>query len=145
MRSRGGGPPYHVLKARILASTPNISSKRLEKSICDAEYHKARWINHHDSLAVYSPNCTKQGFVSFSGIIGSCIACSLVLHLKTFQNALRHTPSLKQKHTPKRYRNEVLGECFLRHIDVYDLVMLVCVLLNVISSCTYYNYYFLVG
>ena len=45
--------------------------------------------------------------------------CRFVLKLKALQNALRRPPPEKPKHTPKRYRNEILGECYLRHTDVH--------------------------
>lgn len=121
--STGGAPPYHVLKTAIIKRTPDVSDSELEKRIHAEEYHQARWINKHDVLAIYSPNCLKTGFVSFDGITGCCIVCRFLLKLKTLQNALRRPPPEKPKHTPKRYRNEVLGECYLRHADVHDLVM----------------------
>ncbi|KAK7686046.1 hypothetical protein QCA50_010858 [Cerrena zonata] len=78
------------------------------------------------SSAVYSPTCLKRGFVSFGGIISCCARCYALLRLKTFCNALYHTPCEvpNAKFTPKSYRNPLMGEAFLRHQDVYHLFMM---------------------
>ena len=122
----GGAPPYTVLRARYQNEDPSLTTEALERLVVTAQHHEARWFNNHKASAVYSPSCEKRAFVSATGVIGSCATCLLVLSLKTFMNALNRPTPKHPKFTPKRYRNPILGECFLKHTDVYDLVVLVC-------------------
>ena len=135
----GGAPPYTVLRARFQSEDPNSTPEQLERLIVAAQHHEARWINNHKASAVYSPNCQKHAFVSATGVIGCCATCLLVLSLKTFVNALNRPTPKHPKFTPKRYRNPILGECFLKHTDVYDLVVLVrsSLLIDLLPSLTH--------
>jgi hypothetical protein len=89
-----------------------------------AEPAQAKWLNEHGIGVIYSTSCTAKGIIGANGIIIACRKCCQLLKLKSFLNALRRKDPKPEnaKFTPKAYRNEVVGDAYLCHKDVKDLV-----------------------
>ncbi|KAH7925630.1 hypothetical protein BV22DRAFT_421960 [Leucogyrophana mollusca] len=60
-------------------------------------------------------------------VVMPCHQCSHVIRFKRFRNALRR-PKIKENanFTPKSFRNEILEEASQRHMDVQELMEMVC-------------------
>jgi hypothetical protein len=88
-----------------------------------SERAQAKWLNEHNMECIFSPKCHGDTIVK-EGNPTPCSSCLQILRLKTFRNAIRRPPPKKgnAKFTPKAFRNEVLGQAYLRHRDVQELM-----------------------
>ncbi|KAM5544147.1 hypothetical protein V8D89_002196 [Ganoderma adspersum] len=126
----GGARRRDILKAEVLRAhartgrRKQLSLKQLNLCVLAAERAEAQWFNHHTTGTVTSSECQRRGHLSSSGDILPCSDCMKVLKLKLFMNALRKAPPQRgyAKFTPKAYRNPVVGEAYLRHRDVQELM-----------------------
>lgn len=132
----GGAPHQSILKNQLLVANRQnhrrhhkLSVKELENQIKAAEHAQALWSNNHYAGVVYSIKCTSRATLGYDGsTVTPCDECMKLLHLKVFRNALRRLPPKKGnwKFTPKRYRNQLLGEAYMRHTDVQEFMEKVC-------------------
>lgn len=93
------------------------------------EHVKAIWVNNHYLSVVFSSKCLGQSIcLPGSDVIKPCQPCKMVLQYQVFCNTLRHPKPKKGKvkFTPKENRNEIVGEAYLRHTDVQELMEMVC-------------------
>ncbi|KAA1468573.1 hypothetical protein DENSPDRAFT_814932 [Dentipellis sp. KUC8613] len=84
-----------------------------------------KWLNKHSLGAVFSTKCAGQASPSPSiPDYAPCTQCLHLLHLHTFQNALNVPLPLDKntKFTPKQYRSSALGDLYLRHQGLQELV-----------------------
>ncbi|OJT08909.1 hypothetical protein TRAPUB_192 [Trametes pubescens] len=128
-----GPPRREVLRLQVLdeySRTRNrnkLSPKQIQSRVLAQERSQARWLNYHANGVVTSAKCQKKGKPSPSGEVLPCSDCNKILRLKIFKNALRKPAPAprKAKFTPWSYRNPVVGEAYLRHEDVQELMEMV--------------------
>ena len=129
----GGAPRREVLKKKIIEDlTPKahrrLTVKQLQLRILSTEHAQALWFNNHITLTLSSPRCQKFGALSSDGgDILPCVECNGLLRLKVLKNALSKLPTKKgnEKYTPIVYRNPVIGEAWMRHRDIQELMEMV--------------------
>jgi hypothetical protein len=139
---QGGAPLRHVLKKTIsgqlrLSGQRSLTKLELHQRSLVVERAQAKWLNEHNMGAIFSTSCMTKGIIGANGIVIACEQCRFLLTLRIFRTALRRKGAKPEnaKYTPKAYRNEVVGNAYLRHKDVKELVEAVC-LLALILSCT---------
>lgn len=119
----GGAPPRHVLLQELSEKHPHLDKTLLHQQVLLEERHRAKWLLSHATSSIFSPKCTGKAFISADGLIRACDCCAELLKIKTLRTAIkRPLPTIANtKFVPKAYRNELLGDAFLRHSDVRDL------------------------
>ncbi len=132
----GGAPRREVLTLEVLRQHKQTSgegdvhaltAKEVKDRVLAAERTQARWLNHHTTGTVTSPFCLRRAQISRTGEICPCAKCLGVLRLKVFRTAIKKRPPKPGRsiHTPKGYRNEVVGASFFRFLDVEVLLTMV--------------------
>ena len=86
--------------------------------------HGHTWTNDHQKLRVFSATCQKAVSDRTPNRALPCESCQSVLSSKGFRAALRKpTPSPEnQIYINTKYRNQVLGEIYGRHIGLKDII-----------------------
>jgi hypothetical protein len=100
-----------------------LTAKELKLRVLTSERAQAKWLNEHNLGSVFSPKCHGKAIVE-EGNPKPCSYCLQVLRFKTFRTAIRRKPPNKGKgkFTPKAFRNEVIGQAYMRHCDVQELM-----------------------
>lgn len=127
--SSGGAPPRPVLKQLIIREHRHqlrrrkLTRKELKLRVLTSERAQAKWLNEHNLGSVFSPKCHRECNEK-DGNPMPCTSCLQILRFKSFRNAVRRKLPKRgnAKFTPKAFRNEVLGQAYMRHRDVQELM-----------------------
>lgn len=120
----GGGAPSVTTVARDLFSNKHTVYSKLspiDKEKVDTEQkHRWAWRNDHGLQAVFSTTCRK----STSNAGGPCLACSQVLRLKPFRNALKVRVPDKDdyRYLNDKYKNSALGAIYTKAHGISGLI-----------------------
>lgn len=121
----GGGAPSVTTVARDLFGNKAIVYSKLsgtDKEKVDTEQkHRWAWRNDHGFQAVFSATCRKSTSPDTGG---PCLACSQVLRLKSFRNALKVPMPKKDdyRYLNEKYRNASLGTVYTKAHGISGLI-----------------------
>lgn len=121
----GGGAPSRTKLAEELYRKPYVDlSSHQKRRVRSAEAHRYRWVNRHGLQAVFAKHCVETVRIAADQTPPPCATCRAVLRLKAFKNALAHTPTPEEnlKFVPKCYREQDIGELYLRFHGLRELV-----------------------
>lgn len=128
----GGAPTRHALSLCLFNRKWVLLAPSEQARVRSAEAHEYLWLNRHGIEAVFSARCHKTVTIAStsSRVNNTCAACHSVRDRKVFKNALtRPIPDdANRKYVPYSYREEELGELYLKYHGLADLVKKVCFL-----------------
>ena len=120
----GGGKSIQSIAKEKFNQLFSKLSKRKKDEVLDHQQHGHTWTNDHQKLRVFSATCQKAVSDRTPNRALPCESCQSVLSSKGFRAALRKpTPSPEnQIYVNTKYRNQVLGEIYGRHIGLKDII-----------------------
>lgn len=124
----GGSRPKPVLaQAMFMKSCAELTTLE-RQAVARREFLEYKWVNKHAAGAVHSTACqrtVRQPRLEMSTSIPEpCDDCLSLLHVRVFQTALNRDMPREAvlKFVPKEYRCAELGEIYLQHRGVRELV-----------------------
>ncbi|KAJ7039794.1 hypothetical protein C8F04DRAFT_949367, partial [Mycena alexandri] len=121
----GGGRSVTVIAKEKFGKLFRRLGSRKKKIVSDTQYHEHRWRNDHSNLRVFSTGCKKE---VVSPAPGSrtlpCSACSALLNLKNFKQAIRRPASDDKNYiyVNDKYRNQLLGHLYAKAIGLKEII-----------------------
>ena len=120
----GGGKSIQSIAKEKFNQVFSKLSKWRKNEVLDHQRHGHTWINDHQKLRVFSTTCQKAVPDRAPNRALPCESCQSVLSSKAFRAALRKPIPLpeNQIYVNTKYRNQVLGEIYGRHIGLKDII-----------------------